>query len=212
MTLAEMVAELNLYTNNDPHLATFFVGWINRAVASIASDFELPSLKRLSPYSVTVTTADWLYDLPEDFQKKLFLCCDGDYTKIQIMRDVEEVTALDLDHDETGTHVLCIAENGTQFAVYPKASETLKLWYYSKPVYISGMTDSPTCIPSQYHSSVILPKVILQNAELLQYVLEEAPNASLMYWQEKYKQGLYGTPRGDIGMVNFLAKRKAPIR
>jgi hypothetical protein len=59
---------------------------------------------------------------------------------------------------------------------------------------------------------VIIPKVVTKNFRALQDMVIAAPHQSIMFWQEEYRQGLYGSPRGDIGLLNFIAREKPPRR
>lgn len=48
----------------DSSLAEMFGTWLNEAQEEVALDFDLPTLKLLTPASLAVTTTDWLYDPP----------------------------------------------------------------------------------------------------------------------------------------------------
>ena len=45
---------------------------INDTILEVASDFELPALKLLTPVSFPVDGTTWLWKLPDNFHKKLF--------------------------------------------------------------------------------------------------------------------------------------------
>jgi hypothetical protein len=99
-----------------------------------------------------------------------------------------------------------------KLGVYPLANDTLYLWYYQKPDPLLDDGDSPRWMPEAYHYRVIVPKIIIKNFQLLQDLIKDAPHQSLAYWEEQYRKGLYGEPRGDIGLINFLARCKKPRR
>lgn len=188
-----------------------FTGWINDAVLEIAADFELPELKLREPTSLSTTTSDWLYDLPSTYHKKVFKCRNEDYTQIGIAREIDYIDQIDSDHDETGDSVTDVAVEGGQIAIYPKANDTLYLWFYRLPVSMSATTDTPDGIPSSYHARVIIPKVIIKNFLLIGGTDAIAADG-IGYWQSRYRAGLFGEPGGDVGMINFFAKSKGVRR
>jgi hypothetical protein len=200
----------------DRSLEDFFTGWINNAILELAADFELPALKLRAPVPLTITTTDWLYDLPVDFQKNIFRCTDADYNEIRVYRTLDYLDRLDMDHDETGEHPSAVAwiegDEGNQIGVYPKADDTLYLWYYKKPTTLVGATDIPTCIPESYHARAILPKVMLKSYEHLQDQVENFDQKGLAYWQSKLVAGLRGSPVEGIGLVKYLSKAQGGSR
>lgn len=205
MNLGELESALNLAVQ-DRSLVAYFSGWINNAILELAAGFELPSLKTISPTSLTVTTATWLFALPADFQKKLFRCANSDYNEIRRYKTMEYLDRLDLDHDETGDHVTAVAVSETQIGVYPRANETIHLWYYKKPVVLVRASDVPTCIPEAYHARVILPKCTLKAYEHLQDQVENFDPKGLQYWQGKLAAGLNGSKIDGPGLINYLSK------
>lgn len=211
MTLAELEATLALYVQDDS-LATYFKEWINIAVYEIANDFHLPALRLNEPTSLTVTESNWLYDLPDTYMKKLFKCYDSNWDKITIKRSLDDLDSQNIEHDETADHVTHVAVRDTKIGIYPMAAEDIKLWFYKKPTDLSASTDELTCIPKQYHSRVIVPKVIIKSYHLLMDLAVNPPHQSLAWWMEEYRAGLYGEPGGDIGMINALARDKGVKR
>lgn len=200
----------------DRSLEAFYVGWINNAILELAADFELPALKVRTPVSLTITTADWLYDLPTDFHKNLFRCADVNYNEISVRRTLDYLDSLDMNHDETADHPTTVAwvegDEGNQLGVYPKANDTLYLWYYKKPTTLVKASDVPTCIPSAYHYRAILPKAILKGFEHLQDQVENFDPKGLTYWQGKLMGGLRGSPIEGIGLINYLSKAQGGPR
>ena len=207
MNLNELETELRLYVEDDS-LAAHFKGWINNAITEIANDFALPALKLKSTTTLTVTEADWLYDMPSAYMKDLYKCYDSDFNKITIKHSLDDIDTLDIDHDDTGDHVTHVAVRDSQIGVYPMAAEAINLWFYEKPTDLSVATDTPNCIPSQYHDRVIIPKVVIKAYHLLIDMSSQPPHQSLAWWMAKYRAGLYGEPNGDIGMINCLARDK----
>jgi hypothetical protein len=83
---------------------------------------------------------------------------------------------------------------------------------YKKPTDLSLNTDELTCIPSQYHARVVIPKVVIIGYHLLMDMAVNPPEKSLQWWIGKYRAGLYGEIGGDIGMLNCLARDKGVRR
>ena len=211
MTLAELMEEIGLLVE-DSRMEQFYKRWINEAILEIAADFFLPALRLNEPVILPVTTATWLYDVPATYQKKLFRAADSLFNSITILPDLDSLDDLDLDHDETGDYVTHVAVRDRKIGVFPLATESIKLWFYKLPTALDASQSVPTCIPTAYHSRVIIPKVVVKNFRALQDMVLDAPHQSIMFWQEEYRQGLYGAPRGDIGMLNYLAREKPPRR
>lgn len=144
------------------------------------------------------------------YQKKLFkvLSQDWDGAEVKIYNSFRPIEEEDYDHDETGEYVEALGIEDKQIAIFPMANDTLEMWFYRRPVDMSQDSSLPDGIPEEFHRRVILPKVVLQNFEIIQNMALDAPQSTLKYWQDKYEEGLYGTPRGDIGMIRYLAKFK----
>jgi hypothetical protein len=215
MNLGELETALKRAVQ-DRSLEDLYVGWINNAILELAADFELPALKTREPTSLTITTADWLYSLPTDFLKTLYRCADANYDGIYVYRTLDYLDSLDVDHSETADHPTAVAwvegDEGNQLGVYPKANDTLYLWYYKKPTVLVRASDTPTCIPSAYHARAILPKAILKAYEHLQDQVENFDQKGLAYWQAKLVAGLRGSPVEGIGLVKYLSKAQGGSR
>lgn len=206
MTLGELESEIALYVQDDS-LAVNFKDWINNAILELANDFALPALKLNDPVPLTINKSAWLYTLPSTYLKKLYKCYDSDWSKITISHGLGDLDAVDIEHADTGDHVTQVAVRDNQLGVYPKAVEDIKLWYYKKPTDLDLSTDTPTCIPSQYHDRVILPKVVIKAYHMLIDMAVNPPEKSLTWWMAKYHAGLYGDS-SDVGMINCLARDK----
>jgi len=148
---------------------------------------------------------NWLLDLPATYHKKLFKCRNSNGDKITVGRRIQTIEEVDYDHDETGDYVTTIAVEADKIAIFPKAVDTLYLWFYRLPVDMTEDDDVPDGIPSAYHERVILPKVIIKNSAILQDLTLQYPPE---YFRNLYSEGLYGRRGGDVGMINYLAKSK----
>ena len=136
----------------------------------------------------------------------LFRCADGNYNEVRRYRTLDVLDRLDIDHDETGDNVTSVAVTETQIGVYPKANDTLYLWYYKKPTVLTRASDVPTCIPEAYHARVIIPKVAIKAYEHLQDQVENFDTKGLQYWQGKLAAGLRGSPMDGPGLIHYLSK------
>lgn len=210
MTLGELEEELALFIQDDS-LVTHFKGFINNAVYEIANDFFLPSLRLNEPVALTVTSSSWLYDLPASYMKKLFKAYDSDWNKITIKRSLDDIDDLDIDHDDTGDHVMHVSVRDSKIGIYPMADEVIKIWFYKNPTDLVSDSDEVTCIPKQYHSRVIISKVIIKAYHLLLDLAVNPPHQSLSWWKANYHGGLFGDG-SDVGMLNCFARDRKPIR
>lgn len=212
MNLGELKQELRTIVM-DSSLEPFFRDWLNQAVEEIAADFHLPGLKLLEPWPLAVQADKWLYDLPENYHKNLFRVRSGaDRRPVAILREMAELDVLDMGHTETGDRVVRVAAEAGRLGVYPKADDTLWLWYYRKPVPMEQDSDEPDGIPPAFRYRVLISRVVIRNFKLLQDLMTQPPHQSLAWWLEEYKTGLFGNIHGDIGMLNFFAREKGPRR
>jgi len=213
MKRSEIAGEMVLRVK-DSTLVPNFPTWINAAVRAIATEFDLPKLKRIEPFVKAVTADTWLYDVPEQYDKKVFRCENSTRDPIALVDTLEQVIALDSDHEEQDTYVCVIGacDVRRKFAVYPKAADTLYLWYYEKPETLDTDDTPLVCIPEAFQLSVVVPKAVLIALETFPDMFIDAHGEPLVYWAEKYRQGLFGSARGDIGMIRYFAKLNPPRR
>lgn len=216
MTLAELVDELKIIVL-DPAADHQLVRWINESREELAAEYELPALRLDQPVSGTVTTANWLYDLPSSYQKNVFRARNSNPTGHwfrPIYRRIAAIDEHDFDHNETGMFVERLAVEGEHFAVWPKANDTIYLWYYQKPTPLVGDDDVPEEIPAAFHAKVILPSVVLRAfrayPELARENVGENEKA-LNLWRRKRHESLYGSHQtGEIGLLNYILKSRMP--
>lgn len=197
----------------DPYLATFIPDWINEAIFLIATEFHLPTLRRIEPYTASLSENDWLYPtesvpFPSDYHKRLIRCENSTRTAIEIARSIEAVIGMDSDHSVTSSvvEVIGICDHRRQFVVYPRATDTLYMWYYKKPETLDSETSELLCIPAPYDVNVLVPKVILIGFQHLPDLMIDSTDRPLQYWKQEYSTGLYGGRSGDIGMVNYFLR------
>jgi hypothetical protein len=209
MTLEEMENAIKLLVR-DSSLHTGLGDMIRDAIMELCADFDLPALRLITPVTLAVTTSDWIYTAPANYHKKLFKCMDSDENNVTICT-LEDIEAADPLHTETGDYVdrIAVHEGGVNknFCIYPKANATLYCWFYELPTLPTEAEDVIACIPTEYHYRVIVTKCILKNFRLFTDAIEDGPHTSISYWEEMYRQGLFGSLRGgDIGFINYIGK------
>lgn len=212
MNLEQLENELDLIIM-DRTLKPRFRDWLNQAVEEIATDFHLPGLRTMEPWRLAVNADNWLYDMPENYLKSVYRVARGtDFYPVTILRDIAELEGLDPGHREVGEDVNCVGITGAKIGIYPKANDILWLWYYRRPIPMENPQDEPDGIPPAFHGRVLIPKVVIRNFKLIQDMMTQPPHKSLEWWLEEYKTGLYGSARGEIGLINCIARDKGVRR
>lgn len=213
MTLDQLTTELFAHVRDEWLRDNYFKTWINDAILGIATDFDLPALERIEPFNQPTLASTWLVDMPEIFCKRVSKCRNVAWNKVHVLDCMADLDVLDEDHNETGTAITHIAVNQERrkLGYYPKAADTARLWFFDKPPVLDQPNDPLTCIPEAYQRRVVIPKAILIAYPHLQDMGVQTPHPSLAFWHGEYSKGLYGSPKGDIGMVHYLATLR-PIR
>jgi hypothetical protein len=216
MNLSGLRDELKLIVQ-DASLEKYFDTWINDSIASLAQEFDFPALRSIDAFPFSVINTAWYREAPESFMKKPFRCYNSAASRVGILDRLEELENMDWDHDQVGDHIthLCAFDHGGKkyFAYFPKAAETINVWFYEAPVRLEKDSDVPDFCPPQFHSQAILPRIIVKNFELLQDMAKEAPYNSLTYWLQRQRSGLFGSSiAGEIGLMNYLARQRGVRR
>lgn len=212
MTLQELMDELFEHVRDEFLRDNFFKKWINDAVLGIATECFLPELELIEPHNLPIDSSTWLHSLPENYHKELFRAATVNYEPVGVLQSVSSIDRLDPDHDQIEDHVSFTAVHTARrkLAVFPRATTTIRLWYYEKPPVLDLPEDSLTCIPEPYQRRVIIPRLIIDAYPQLQDMAVQQPGPSIKHWQVEYARGLFGTPKGDIGMVNYIASQTPP--
>jgi len=204
----------------DSSLQKRFKDFINEGILALTDQFDIPSLRLLEPWPFSITSDKWIFRMPENFQKRLFRCVAGDYKEVRVTHQGKPLVFADLDqvnikHDIVMSHVqmAAVALDGITpyLGVYPKAAETLGLWYYRKPLYLDKAGDVCDCIPESFHSDVILPRAIIKSYEYLQDQVETFDPKALQYWEGQLLAGLNGSGT-KTGFLKWLQKNYNPPR
>lgn len=225
MNLADLQAEL-MDILRDPSVETRLMLWINDELLRLAYDFDLPGLRLRTPASLVVTTAAWQYNLTVathasgfTFHKKLYRVTNALFeTGMRINTDLNILDDIDPDHNETGTNVQRVAyeldlHNNAVLGIWPMANETLSLWFYRRPNFLDADNEIPE-FPDAYHSSVLLPRVVLRAFRLWPELATEGGAGdsarAFAWWNARLHEGLYGNASAP-GLLNALRKSR-PVR
>ncbi len=203
---------------------------INVAIFEVASNFELPNLKLAVPVPLSVDKSTWLWQMPDSFHKKLFevrrVHQDGErqhWRYVEIRDHIEDLNLIDPAHQRVEDHVTQVAVDDygdvtvgqrASLGIYPLPwrQELLQLFFYRKPTYLMKPGDFCDAFPAEFMRTVVVPKCLIMNFENYTDGIEDGPMKSLQYWEGRYNVGLYGERMGDIGLVNYLAKRRGGSR
>jgi hypothetical protein len=98
--------------------------------------------------------------------------------------------------------------------IYPLADQDINLWYYQKPAVLSGPEDVCDCIPHNFISQVIYPKLIIKNFQfIVDQVIDFPINAGpLQYWQGELFRGLHGGAGYGPGLLGYFNINYNPPR
>lgn len=185
MNLGDMQNELGMIVQDNGKLQSLLTPWINNAILEVANDYDLPPLALVDPVPLSVDTSKWLWPLPSNFHKRLFMCkrLDTDtglLRHVEIHRHIKHLSGKD--HTRIGNAVREVAvtmQGGSvqgdnyYLGIHPLAVDTLNLWYFQKPAVLVENSDVSDCIPPGYERRVIFPKVIIQNYN---YIIDQTQN------------------------------------
>jgi hypothetical protein len=227
MTFKELQDYINGITD-DASVAPFVADWINLAILQVASDVELPALRRVIPAApITVDQSNWIWPMPADFHKLLFRCgyLDSSTGKFRNVTVHDRISDLELrDHALVRDQISSVATftqedpDGTGekafLGIYPlpTAPVTLLTWYYQLPRKLVKPTDVCGCIPLPYHERVIPPYVIVKNYQTIVDQVVNVGIQGLTYWEGKVNEGMVGREGGPLGLRYYLAKLKGRPR
>src|SRR5208337_5109205 len=194
------------------------VDFINNAILELAADIDLPTLKTLRHVDFSVTDDNWMFSAPDTFHKKIFRALDS---RDNMIRHSSQRKPLGFDylenlyaiyhHHHHAPHVRVVASADTgglkYIGVFPRANETIKLWFYQKPPVLEEPDDECFCIPPEYHDRVLISKAVLIAHENLTDLVENlGPSKQQNYWLGRLADGLNGRVGGSIGLINYLTK------
>lgn len=224
MNFSELQTELETIFI-DPTLESSFPTWLNQSVRELAYQYDLPALRLKLPATLATTTSNWQYNIStatppatgHTYMKFVFKMTNSAHPRgLRVHRDTQQIDLVDPDHDETGNDVRQVAvEDDTDDAVvsiFPKANDTLNLWWYRNPIDMSSNTDVPDGIPAAFHLRVLIPKTVLYAFRVypnLNVASDGDNTRSLTWWTNKLLEGLHGS-RVETGMIDALKKSSPP--
>jgi hypothetical protein len=216
MTLDDLKTELRSVLR-DPTVENSFTTWLNQAVTEISAEYELPVLRLRQPAVLTTTTADYLYDIADAvhplgylYQKRVFKVTSAQFQQgFGLEPDPRWLDDTDPGRTQIGDSVMRVAIEGDQISVFPRASDSLSLWFYRKPVAMVAGTDEPDGIPDPYCRRVLVPHVVLwafrNYPDELAYGTPGNETKMLVLWQGRLNAGLYGNGV-EIGLMQYITK------
>ncbi len=216
MTLDELVKEV-YSVNRDPSTETSIPVWLNQAVLELAAEYELPALRLRQPAVLTTTTAAYLYDIADavhplgyTYQKRLFRVTSAQFQQgFGLEPDPRWLDDTDPGRTQTGDAVMRVAVEGDQLSVFPRANDSLNLWFYRNPVPMVAGDDTPDGIPAPYHYRVLVPYTVLRTfrvyPEMLDNLVVGDNSKMLALWTARLNQGLYGD-NVQIGLMQYIQK------
>lgn len=212
MTLDDYKHELQ-WLLQDPEVESALDQIIRQERLSFAAEYDLQALKMDQPFSGVVTTTNWLYELPASYHKNVFKARNSDpneYYFRPIARDMGAIDQLDFKHQETGQYVQRIAVADRHMGVWPKANDTILLWFYKKPDVAGDIVE----VPDEWISRVLTPRVVLRCFMVYPDLAREnmtENRLTLDWWRTQQKSGLYGSAiTGETGFINFMTKSRPP--
>src|SRR5512139_1929535 len=179
--------------------------WASNIVNYITAELDFRHL--LIQEQRTITTADWMWTVPANFQKR-----SKRFTKVRVGDDyieeytLEDLNALDPNHSDTTTETkpTCWALEGRTLHFYPLWAGTIVLEnYYRYPTAMSADGDSPD-IPGTT-SDTLIDDIIIAGV-LGRYgfpMLGEFDQAT--YWQNQYAE-MFDTFKRDIRKTDTSLK------
>ena len=214
MNLGQMQSELTRIIEDDG-LRERLVGWINDAILEIATNYDLPPLALADPYSLTVDTSTWLCPLPATFHKNLFMAKFG-RKPLTIYKNPAFLSGKDHTIVRDQVNEVVVIPRGSKFylGVYPLAEHDIDLWFYQKPAILKTPDDVCDCIPPNFISSVIYPKLIIKNFQVIVDQVIDFPISagSLQYWQNELTRGLHGGTGYGPGLLGYFNLNYHPPR
>jgi hypothetical protein len=170
MTLAELIADIQVIIQDSSYTSAILTSRINDAVSNIAAGIWLKSLGCLSPplpalfdTDTVDTTVNAYASMPDDYQRNLCMVADSDGARIRcpkagnynsFLRFLNQADKKDL--SETGSvYVACVKGNRLYYQSIPTVAETLTVHFYRKPVAMALSTDTPDGLPDHLQTRLV---------------------------------------------------------
>ena len=216
MTLDELTVEIKSVCQN-PTIESSITTWLNQAVLELAGQYELPQLRLRQPAVLTTTTADYLYPITDavhplgyEYQKRVFRITSSAFQYgFGLEGEPQWINSIDPTHAQTGESIQRIAVEGNELVVWPKADDSLNVFYYRKPIPMVDGDDLPDGVAEPFHYRVLVPYVVLRAMRLypeeMPYSVTGDNTKALLRFQGMLNSGLYGDGVME-GWLHFIQK------
>ena len=183
----------------------------------LAGQFEIPALRLRTPATLTTVNTEWLYNMSAAvhvttgyvFHKIVFRIASATKTRGFYLNDtLSALDAVDYLHATTGAAVTRLAVEGSTVGIYPKAPDSLKVWFYRKPIEMDDPTDEPDGMTPEFSYRVLIPMVILKAFRVYPELVSEGDgdnSRSVVWWSERLRAGLVGDG-AQIGWLDAIRK------
>jgi hypothetical protein len=214
MNLGRLKTELQSVLQ-EPTVESSFTDWLNDAVLELAGQYEIPALRLHTPAFLPTTTSDWQYsvrdaqhDNPEFiYMKRVVRVASAARPQgIPIEPSLMSFDDFDPEHSQSGSQVQRVAVEGETLAIFPKADDSLSLWFYRRPLDMADDEDEPEIPDEAFHYRVLVPMVVLRALRLYP---EDRPQSVmgdntklLQLWQARLTDSLYG----NGSLIGWLQK------
>ena len=218
MTLDELTLEIKSVLR-DPTMESSITNWLNQAMTELSFQFEFPQLRLRQPAVLTTTTADYLYNIEDaihplgyEYQRRVFRITSSAFQYgIALESEPQWINDIDPLHAQISDSVQRIAVEGNQLLTYPKANDSLSIYYYRKPIPMVDGEDTPDGIGEGFHYRVLVPHVVLKAfrnyPDELAYGTQGNETKMLVLWQSRLNAGLYGDTVQE-GLLHALQKNE----
>ena len=160
MNTGELIQKIQIAIDEPAIMESDILAEMNSVLLDVAAEIRLPPL--ITDGTVDILLAASSGDLPADYHHNLFKAYSNTNSARLTIRSNTKV--IDLLHDETDTgDIEDVAVENDKLKVGPttSAAEEIAIKYYKKPTTLINDGDTPDCIPSHLHQSVLADKVIM---------------------------------------------------
>lgn len=158
MNFGDMVTEVGILVDDDELTEEMIGGYINQALLDVAGQVFLPSLKRVTTVTTSLTNSYVsLAALTGGFGGRLVKVINADGTSLGVVASLEVlVETYGLLTTAGSVETVCLEGNVLWYAYLPAVAETLTVLYYSNPAELFSDDDTPSDIPEFCHRQLLV--------------------------------------------------------
>ena len=158
MNFGDMVTEVGIIVDDDELTDEMIGGYINQALLDVAGQVFLPSLKRVTTVTTSLTNSYVsLAALTGGFGGRLIKVINADGVSLGVVASLEVLMdAYGLLTAAGSVETVCLEGNVLWYAYRPTVAETLTVLYYSNPEELSSDDDIPSDIPEFCHRQLLV--------------------------------------------------------